>query len=77
MTGQTRWARPKPTGGTEDGFKVRLNAKTPSGEECKVPSGAEAVVVSGLKIEVKAGELIDVEVKQGNVAGAVTWGLAP
>jgi hypothetical protein len=45
--------------------------------KCEIPTGGESVVeVTGLSIKVTAGSLVDVEVKQGNGAGAVTWGLA-
>jgi hypothetical protein len=68
---------PKPSASTKDVFTVRVNGVPQTGK-CEIPTGGESVVeVTGLSIKVTAGSLMDVEVKQGNSAGAVTWGLAP
>ena len=67
---------PKPTAGNTDVFTVRANGVAKAGT-CTIPSGGTSVVVATVNITVNAGELVDVEVKQGNEKGAVTWGLAP
>jgi hypothetical protein len=68
---------PRPTASTKDVFTVRVNGVSQTGK-CEIPTGGESVVeVTGLSIKVTAGSLVDVEVKQGNSAGAVTWSLAP
>jgi Collagen triple helix repeat (20 copies) len=66
---------PSPGAGT-DQFTVRAAGKGQPGT-CVVPTGGTTVVTAAVNITLNAGELFDVEVVQGNTAGAVTWALAP
>jgi len=66
---------PRPAAGT-DVFTVRANGVSQPGT-CTIPTGGSAVVTANVTITLNAGELFDVEVVQGNMAGAVTWALAP
>ena len=75
---------PKPTGRTSDVFTIRtgkMGSKEPemgsTTATCTIPSGGSGVATSTVNVTVTAGELADVQVKVGNEAGAVSWGLAP
>jgi hypothetical protein len=68
---------PKGTAGTSDVFTLRVNGANTTAV-CTVPTGGTSVVtVTGLNVTVNAGDLIAVRVATGNLAGGVTWGLAP
>jgi hypothetical protein len=67
---------PKPTAGAEDVFTVRINGASQTAK-CSIPTGGSTVVVATVSVAVSAGSLLDVQVAQGNTAGAITWALAP
>jgi hypothetical protein len=67
---------PKPTGGTSDVFTVRVGGASQTGT-CTIASGGTTVVTATVSITISAGSLVDVQVANGNSAGAATWALAP
>jgi Collagen triple helix repeat (20 copies) len=64
---------PKPTSVNEV-FKLRINGASTSAT-CESVGGT--VTTATVSITINAGEVFDVEVKQGETAGGVTWALAP
>ena len=56
-------------------FTLRVNGATKG--TCTIPTGGTSAVTSTVSLTVNAGDVIDVQVANGNLAGSVTWGLAP
>jgi hypothetical protein len=61
---------------SSDVFTVRV-AGVSQAATCTVPAAGTTVVSASVNVTINAGELFDVEVAQGDAAGAVTWALAP
>jgi hypothetical protein len=67
---------PKPTGGTSDVFTVRIGGVSQSGT-CTILTGGTGIAKETVNITLNPEQLVDVQVKMGNEAGAVSWSLAP
>jgi hypothetical protein len=74
---------PKPTGSSSDVFTVRigtLSGGSPSFSSstatCTVSSGTISAS-SSITLTLSAGQSVDVQVVNGNTAGAVSWALGP
>jgi len=65
---------PTPTSG-KDVFNLRIDGATAA--TCESAGGTPPVTPSAVTVTITAGNVFDVEVKQGDTTGGVTWALAP